>query len=144
MKTPAGHDCRFYHEDIDILGGHFEQGCRLVEQADESEPWQPNDCSHCTVPNVILRYAGVPDNLKAHIETDRWGNREVVVNYKKALFDGQDAQAVMTQAQGTRTAQALRQRLQSQQNSEQRKVHPLERGGSNVPSQPAQPRQRRP
>lgn len=51
MRTPAGVQCRFYYEDFNR--GRDEQVCRLIERTPNSEPWRPNLCKTCPVPDIL-------------------------------------------------------------------------------------------
>jgi hypothetical protein len=58
MKTPAGHECRYYYQDFHR--GRNLQECRLQKENTGSLPWEPRDCSTCPVPE-ILRANASPD-----------------------------------------------------------------------------------
>ncbi len=58
MKTPAGHECRYYYQDFHR--GRNLQECRLQKTNRESLPWEPRDCANCPVPG-ILRANASPD-----------------------------------------------------------------------------------
>ena len=62
MRTPFGQECRYYYQDFHR--GRSQQECRLVEQAPDSETWQPELCRDCPVPG-ILRANGCP-HLRLH------------------------------------------------------------------------------
>jgi hypothetical protein len=51
MRTPAGRECRFYHEDFHR--GREIMECRLVRANPESARWQPRDCAKCPVPDIL-------------------------------------------------------------------------------------------
>lgn len=51
MRTPAGKDCRFYHQDFHR--GRNLQECRLAQQNPESLRWRPVDCMSCPVPDIL-------------------------------------------------------------------------------------------
>lgn len=55
MKTPAGTDCRFYHQDFHR--GRNLQECRLAKANPNSLPWSPSDCARCPVPGILLANA---------------------------------------------------------------------------------------
>ena len=78
MKTPAGKECRFYYKDYHR--GKAEEHCRLVRNNSRSLDWQPKDCFHCPVPE-ILRANSSPDLvLEATIKQGILGmNRHVEV-----------------------------------------------------------------
>jgi hypothetical protein len=59
MKTPAGHECRFYYEDFHR--GRSKQECRLIKGASHSPAWQSSDCERCQVPRILL------DNASPHL-----------------------------------------------------------------------------
>ena len=58
MRTPAGKECRYYHEDFHR--GRNIQECRLVNENPESQRWHPSDCNKCPVPDILLANAS-PD-----------------------------------------------------------------------------------
>jgi len=51
MRTPAGKECRHYHEDFHR--GRNIQECRLIKTNPDSLPWRPVDCSNCPVPEIL-------------------------------------------------------------------------------------------
>jgi hypothetical protein len=51
MITPAGTECRYYYEDY--YRGRERQECRLIAQNRESEPWRPDLCKSCPVPDIL-------------------------------------------------------------------------------------------
>lgn len=51
MRTPAGKECRYYHEDFHR--GRDIQECRLVQGNPESMHWRPGDCSKCPIPEIL-------------------------------------------------------------------------------------------
>jgi hypothetical protein len=51
MRTPAGKECRHYHEDFHR--GRNVQQCRLIQDNPNSLPWRPVDCSNCPVPEIL-------------------------------------------------------------------------------------------
>lgn len=51
MRTPAGKECRHYHEDFHR--GREIQQCRLIQGNPESMRWRPRDCSQCPVPDIL-------------------------------------------------------------------------------------------
>ena len=55
MRTPAGSECPHYFEDFHR--GRNRQECRLVAQNPRSQPWQPDLCSGCSVPRIVLANA---------------------------------------------------------------------------------------
>lgn len=57
MKTPAGHECRFYYQDYHR--GRNLQECRLQKANPNSLPWEPRDCSTCPVPAILRANASV-------------------------------------------------------------------------------------
>ena len=87
MITPAGKECRFYYQDYHR--GHSEELCRLVRNNPRSLDWQPKDCFHCTVPE-ILRANSSPDlvleatvkkgilGMNRHVEVKAFCSRHLV------------------------------------------------------------------
>ncbi|GAB4310676.1 MAG: hypothetical protein Kow00117_04120 [Phototrophicales bacterium] len=67
MRTPAGKDCRYYHEDFHR--GREIQECRLVKDNPESMRWHPSDCSKCPVPDILNANASPYLQLKLSITT---------------------------------------------------------------------------
>ena len=51
MRTPAGKECRYYHEDFHR--GRNIRECRNIKANAASLPWRPADCSHCIVPDIL-------------------------------------------------------------------------------------------
>ncbi|MGF1504392.1 MAG: hypothetical protein ACFB51_04550 [Anaerolineae bacterium] len=51
MRTPAGKECDFYYEDFHR--GRSKQECRLIRRNPDSEPWHPDDCQTCPVPDFL-------------------------------------------------------------------------------------------
>ena len=51
MRTPAGKECHYYHEDFHR--GRNVQECRLVDENPESARWQASDCGKCQVPDIL-------------------------------------------------------------------------------------------
>lgn len=50
MKTPYGHECRYYYQDFHR--GKSLQECRLVGNS-ATEPWRPELCRTCPVPGIL-------------------------------------------------------------------------------------------
>jgi len=70
MKTPAGHQCKFYYEDFNR--GRDTQECRLIDANKASIPWEPSDCTDCPIPG-ILRANGDPNLvLQGNIKNNFW------------------------------------------------------------------------
>lgn len=65
MRTPAGKECKFYHEDFHR--GRNIQECRLVKENAESLRWRPEDCSKCAVPDILNANASPNMELKLTI-----------------------------------------------------------------------------
>lgn len=65
MKTPAGTECRYYYEDFNR--GRNRQECRLLLQPPQQATWQPRDCMHCPVPDILWANASPHLRLKARI-----------------------------------------------------------------------------
>jgi hypothetical protein len=51
MRTPAGKECRYYHEDFHR--GRDVQECRLIQENPASLRWRPSDCKMCPVPDIL-------------------------------------------------------------------------------------------
>jgi hypothetical protein len=58
MKTPAGHECRYYYQDFHR--GRNVQECRLQKANPNSLPWEPRDCTTCPIA-AILRANASPE-----------------------------------------------------------------------------------
>jgi hypothetical protein len=69
MRTPAGTECPYYHEDF--FRGHSTQECRLIAPNTQSEPWHPNLCRHCEVPAIRRANACPEMALEAQV-VRRW------------------------------------------------------------------------
>ena len=67
MKTPAGKECPMYYADFHR--GRHVQECRLVERNPDSAPWQPGDCTRCTVPEIVHANASKTMRLKLTIKS---------------------------------------------------------------------------
>jgi len=78
MITPDGKDCHFYYQDFHR--GHSAQECRLIGQSPNSEPWKPDDCLMCQVPNILLANSSPNLVLEANISKGFMGfNRKMKV-----------------------------------------------------------------
>jgi hypothetical protein len=55
MRTPAGRECRHYYGDFHR--GRQAQECRLLARNSESEPWTPDLCAGCPVPDILMANA---------------------------------------------------------------------------------------
>ncbi len=62
MRTPAGKDCRYYHQDFHR--GRHVQECRLIKDNPESLPWRPVDCTGCPIPDILTANASRDLELK--------------------------------------------------------------------------------
>ena len=51
MRTPAGQECRYYYADY--FRGKEREECRLIDQNPASEPWRPELCKSCPVPDIL-------------------------------------------------------------------------------------------
>lgn len=51
MRTPAGKECRHYHQDFHR--GRAIQECRLIKGNPESMPWRPSYCERCPIPDIL-------------------------------------------------------------------------------------------
>lgn len=61
MRTPAGTECDYYHEDF--FRGRNVQECR-IPKSERSALWRPEYCAKCPVP-AILR-----DNASPHLHLE--------------------------------------------------------------------------
>lgn len=66
MRTPAGKECRHYHEDYHR--GKEVQECRLIRENPTSLRWRPVDCSSCTVPDILNANASPDLQLKVTVK----------------------------------------------------------------------------
>lgn len=51
MRTPAGHECKFYYEDFNR--GRDLQQCR-IDRTPDSRQWIPSECAKCPVPHILM------------------------------------------------------------------------------------------
>ena len=49
MRTPAGHECKYFYGNY--FRGRKHEECRLVKPAHE---WKPKLCETCPVPRILL------------------------------------------------------------------------------------------
>ncbi len=78
MRTPAGKECRHYHEDFHR--GRNVQECRLIDYNTESLRWHPSDCSKCPVPEILNANASQQLELKVTAKSRFLGlNRQLEV-----------------------------------------------------------------
>ena len=66
MRTPAGQDCRYYHQDFH-RGRHIQE-CRLIQENSESLPWRPVDCTGCPIPEILKANASRDLELKLTVK----------------------------------------------------------------------------
>ncbi len=79
MRTPAGKECHFYYENFHR--GRSTQECRLIQRNPNSPSWQPNDCSKCPVPEILLANSSPDLVLQATVRKGFLGfNRRVEVD----------------------------------------------------------------
>lgn len=69
MRTPAGTECLYYHEDF--FRGRSVQECRLIARNTRSTSWQPSLCKHCKVP-AIRRANACPEMVLEAQAVRRW------------------------------------------------------------------------
>jgi hypothetical protein len=74
--TPAGKECRYYYADY--LRGRERQECRLLAQNRSGEPWRPELCFHCPVPDILRDNACPNLVLEARVEKSWLGLRRRV------------------------------------------------------------------
>lgn len=86
MKTPSGKECKHYHEDFHR--GRNVQECRLVKQNLDSERWHPNDCSKCSVPDILMANADPDMELTLTISRGFLGFGRKIEVSAKSLRDG--------------------------------------------------------
>lgn len=67
MRTPAGKECRHYHQDFHR--GRNVQECRLNQANQNSLRWRPSDCNLCPVPAILN--ANASPNLALTLTIDR-------------------------------------------------------------------------
>lgn len=51
MRTPAGTECKYFYGDYRRGRNHEE--CRLLEDAVPRQPWTPDLCRTCPVPEIL-------------------------------------------------------------------------------------------
>lgn len=84
MDTPAGKDCKHYYEDFHR--GREIQECRLIKLNAYSERWHPNDCSKCSVPDILLANADPDMDLTLTVKKGFLGfGRKLEVDAKNRL-----------------------------------------------------------
>lgn len=66
MRTPAGKECRHYHEDYHR--GRDIQECRLIKGNPDSIAWKPVDCETCPVPAILNANADPNMDLTLTVE----------------------------------------------------------------------------
>jgi len=66
MRTPAGKECRHYHEDFHR--GRNIQECRLLKANPDSPHWHPHDCQNCIVPDILNANASRDLELKLTVK----------------------------------------------------------------------------
>ena len=69
MRTPAGTECPYYHEDF--FRGRSTQECRLIARNPRSGPWHPKLCSRCEV-SAIRRANACPEMVLEAQVVRRW------------------------------------------------------------------------
>lgn len=67
MRTPAGKECRHYHEDFHR--GRNIQECRLIKANLESPHWHVSDCAKCPVPDILNANSSRYLELKLMVKT---------------------------------------------------------------------------
>ena len=50
MRTPYGQECPYYYADFNR--GRNEEICQLAQAHPASEPWIPDVCKECPVPDI--------------------------------------------------------------------------------------------
>ncbi|MGD2253223.1 MAG: hypothetical protein PVF70_09960 [Anaerolineales bacterium] len=55
MRTPAGTECPYYFADFHR--GRQKQECRLIDRTPGGGQWQPELCSKCRVPRIVMANA---------------------------------------------------------------------------------------
>ena len=76
MITPAGKECRYYYADY--YRGREREECRLLDQNPDSEPWRPELCKSCPVPDILRANACPNLVLEGRIEKTFLGLRRQV------------------------------------------------------------------
>jgi biotin carboxylase len=71
MQTPAGKECRHYHEDFHR--GRNIQQCRLTKENPSSASWKPGDCSKCDVPEILNANASKELQLTVTVKSSLMG-----------------------------------------------------------------------
>jgi hypothetical protein len=66
MRTPAGKECRHYHQDF--FRGRSVQECRLIKDNPESMRWRPVDCSKCPIPDILNANASTALRLELTVK----------------------------------------------------------------------------
>lgn len=65
MRTPAGNDCSYYHEDF--FRGRNVQECR-IPKSEKSAIWKPEYCAKCPVPAILRNNASPNLYLELNIK----------------------------------------------------------------------------
>jgi hypothetical protein len=77
MITPAGKECKYYHEDYHR--GRDIQECRLLKGT-RGPRWKPSDCNNCPVPEILWANASPHLVLEGEINAGLLGlGRRVIV-----------------------------------------------------------------
>jgi hypothetical protein len=64
MRTPAGRDCAYYHQDFHR--GKSLMECRLLGP---KGGWQPSLCGNCPVPGILLANACPEMTLRGEVKS---------------------------------------------------------------------------
>jgi hypothetical protein len=71
MRTPSGHECRYYYEDF--YRGNSVQECRLISGNPRSEKWEPRLCARCPVHGILRANACANMVIEGRVAR-RWFN----------------------------------------------------------------------
>ena len=66
MRTPAGKECPYFFGDY--YRGRNHEECRLLAMSIPPQPWKPELCNTCPVPEIVLANACPFLQLSGHLE----------------------------------------------------------------------------
>ncbi len=84
MKTPYGHECRYYYQDFHR--GRSLQECRLLQANPNTEPWRPDLCKTCPVPGILRANACPNMVLEGRVARQWFGLKRRVEVYAVCIL----------------------------------------------------------
>ncbi len=67
MRTPAGRECRYFYGNY--FRGRQQEECRLLADSRPPQPWTPDLCATCPVPDILQ--ANACEHLVLHARVAR-------------------------------------------------------------------------